>query len=52
MFVHAASSSGLDHSPGIAEIAEWEALAGFAFLSSNGLTCSLPIKGYVTYSVG
>ena len=31
MFVHAASSSGLDHSPGIAEIAKWEALAGFAF---------------------
>jgi phospholipase C len=31
MFVHAASSSGLDHSPSIAEIAEWEALAGFSF---------------------
>jgi phospholipase C len=31
MFVHAASSNGLDHSPGIAEIVEWEALAGFAF---------------------
>jgi phospholipase C len=31
MFVHAASSSGLDHSPSIAEIAEWEALAGFTF---------------------
>jgi phospholipase C len=31
MFVHAASSGGLDHSPSIAEIAEWEALAGFTF---------------------
>ena len=31
MFVHAASSSGLDHSPSIAEIAEWEALVGFSF---------------------
>src|ERR1019366_4250944 len=31
MFVHAASSSGLDHSPSIAEIAEWEAVDGFHF---------------------
>jgi phospholipase C len=31
MFIHAASSSGLDHSPSIAEIADWEALAGFSF---------------------
>lgn len=31
MFVHAASSGGLDHSPSIAEIAEWEAIAGFQF---------------------
>jgi phospholipase C len=31
MFIHAASSSGLDHSPTIAEIADWEALAGFSF---------------------
>lgn len=31
MFVHAASSSGLDHSPSIAEITEWETLAGFPF---------------------
>jgi phospholipase C len=31
MFVHAASSSGLDHSPSISEIANWEALAGFSF---------------------
>lgn len=31
MFVHAASSNGLDHSPSIEEIAEWETLAGFAF---------------------
>jgi len=31
MFVHAASASGLDHSPSIAEITEWETLAGFPF---------------------
>ena len=31
MFVHAASSSGLDHSPTTAEIAIWETLAGFSF---------------------
>ncbi|HTW23123.1 MAG TPA: alkaline phosphatase family protein [Candidatus Baltobacteraceae bacterium] len=31
MFVHAASSNGLDHSPSIEEIAEWETLAGFSF---------------------
>lgn len=31
MFVHAASSGGLDHSPSVAEIAQWEALAGFQF---------------------
>ena len=31
MFAHAASSGGLDHSPSLAEIAEWEALAGFSF---------------------
>jgi phospholipase C len=31
MFVHVASSNGLDHSPTIEEIAEWETLAGFAF---------------------
>jgi phospholipase C len=31
MFVHAASSNGLDHSPSIEEIADWETLAGFAF---------------------
>jgi phospholipase C len=35
MFVHAASSSGLDHSPTIAEIAEWETLAGFTFESGT-----------------
>jgi phospholipase C len=46
MFVHAASSSGLDHSPTIAEIAQWESLAGFSFangtifdaLKKNGIT--------------
>ena len=31
MFVHAASSGGLDHSPTTAEIAVWETTAGFAF---------------------
>ena len=31
MFVHAASSSGLDHSPTTAEILEWETVEGFAF---------------------
>ncbi len=31
MFVHAASSAGLDHSPTTAEIALWEAGAGFSF---------------------
>ncbi len=34
MFVHAASSGGLDHSPTTLEIAEWEALSGFGF--ANG----------------
>jgi phospholipase C len=29
MFVHAASSGGLDHSPTVAEIAEWESISGF-----------------------
>ena len=28
IFVHAASSGGLDHSPTVAEIAEWEAISG------------------------
>lgn len=31
MFVHAASSSGLDHSPSVAEIVLWESLQGFSF---------------------
>lgn len=31
MFVHAASSGGLDHSPSVAEIAEWEGISGFPF---------------------
>jgi phospholipase C len=31
MFVHAASSGGLDHSPTILEIAELETVAGFIF---------------------
>ncbi len=31
MFVHAASSGGLDHSPRIDEIVAWETVAGFSF---------------------
>lgn len=31
MFVHAASSGGLDHSPTTAEIVEWETVDGFEF---------------------
>jgi phospholipase C len=31
MFVHAATSGGLDHSPSALEIAQWEAVAGFRF---------------------
>ena len=31
MFVHAGSSAGLDHSPTIAEIIEWETVGGFQF---------------------
>jgi phospholipase C len=45
MFVHAASSGGLDHGPTTAEIAGWETLNGFQFragtifdaLKSNGI---------------
>ena len=35
MFVHAASSGGLDHSPTTAEILEWEALDGFSFANGS-----------------
>ena len=46
MFVHAASSAGLDHSPQTAEIVEWETLDGLSFkngtifdaLEKNGIT--------------
>jgi phospholipase C len=31
MFVHAASSGGLDHSPTVPEILQWEAISGFSF---------------------
>ena len=31
MFVHAASAGGLDHSPSIPEIIQWETVAGFQF---------------------
>jgi phospholipase C len=35
MFIHAASSGGLDHSPSVLEIAHWEAVAGFRFDSGT-----------------
>ncbi len=35
MFVHAGSSGGLDHSPKVAEIADWETFHGFAFQHGN-----------------
>jgi phospholipase C len=46
MFVHAASSAGLEHSPTVAEIADFETLHGFSFpngdifdrLKSNGFS--------------
>jgi phospholipase C len=43
MFVHAASSGGLDHSPTTAEIVQWETLSGFSFPNGdifNRLTTS------------
>jgi phospholipase C len=46
MFIHAASSGGLEHSPTVADIVRWETVAGFAFkngtifdrLTAKGLT--------------
>ncbi len=35
LFVHAASSGGLDHSPTTAEITLWESLAGFEFKNGD-----------------
>jgi phospholipase C len=35
MFVHAASSGGLDHSPTTEEIAEWETIGGFQFKAGS-----------------
>lgn len=35
MFVHAASSGGLDHSPSKEEISLWEGIAGFSFANGN-----------------
>jgi phospholipase C len=35
MFVHAASSGGLDHSPTIPEIVQWESIGGFRFLNGT-----------------
>jgi phospholipase C len=34
-FVHAASSGGLDHSPSIRELAEWESIHGFSFPNNS-----------------
>jgi phospholipase C len=51
MFVHGASSGGLDHSPTTAEIVEWETLDGFAF-PRGSLLQALAAKGksYHVYS--
>jgi phospholipase C len=35
MFVHAASSGGLDHSPTMEEIVEWETIGGFQFKAGS-----------------
>jgi phospholipase C len=35
MFVHAASSGGLDHSPTTQEMIEWETIGGFPFRAGN-----------------
>lgn len=35
MFLHAGSSGGLDHSPTLAEVVEWEIGAGYAFLNNT-----------------
>ncbi|MGB8725615.1 MAG: alkaline phosphatase family protein [Terriglobales bacterium] len=35
MFVHAASSGGLDHSPSTEEIVEWETIGGFQFKAGS-----------------
>lgn len=44
MFVHAASSAGLDHSPTTAEIALWETAAGFSFPNGD-IFDRLSVKG-------
>jgi phospholipase C len=44
MFVHAASSGGLDHSPSTAEIADWEAIDGFQF-QNGSIFDALKAKG-------
>ncbi len=35
MFVHGASAAGLDHSPGVPEIVQWETIDGFSFPHGN-----------------
>jgi phospholipase C len=35
MFIHAASSGGLDHSPTTGEIVEWETIGGFEFTAGS-----------------
>jgi len=44
MFVHAASSGGLDHSPTTFEILEWETLDGFKFANGT-IFDALKLKG-------
>jgi phospholipase C len=47
LFVHAASSGGLDHSPTTAEIVLWETLEGFSF--TNGTIFDRMNDGKVTW---
>jgi phospholipase C len=45
MFVHAASAGGLDHSPSVAEIAQWESIDGFEFANGT-IFDALKAKGF------
>ncbi len=47
LFVHAASSNGLDHSPTTAEIVLWETLAGFSF--PNGTIFDLMNRNHIRW---
>lgn len=48
-FVHAASSGGLDHSPGLTEVAEWSTIDGFSF--PNGTIYDLMNKHGVSWRI-